>query len=134
MSNIQSFINYNDYKFDTNMLGYVLLENKELRIIEKDKNISGVGTYIPKIMTEINMKNNPYIEKKSLSSAMIKNKNTQVKFPKQVEVCNYIIVQQPKFITTEEQKCIKKNTCISIQTENGDIHKIYYTGLAKNNY
>lgn len=121
------------FKFnEDNNIAYVIAMADDIEKLEGTK-VSGLGVYIPELMTEIDMKTGPYVAKKVLSSSMVKNSNFSFKFSNNILVANYLLVNSPKYIVPDEAEKIGLTTRLNVKFENGNINKAYYTGIAKIN-
>ena len=121
---------YISFKFDAENIGYVLALSEQLRNFENAKNTNQIAVYIPKIMTEINMKNGMYTTKTKIKPNLIKNQNIKVQFSNSVTLCNYLKINKPSSSSVSISKATKINVCF----ENGNIQKAYYDKLVQNNY
>jgi len=120
---------YVSFKFDEEHIGFVLATSEQLKDFEK-KSTNQVAVYIPKLMTEINMKNGMYTAKTKIKSNLIKNQNIKVQFSSSVTLCNYLKINKPSVSSIPISKATKVNVCF----ENGNIQKAYYDKLVQNNY
>jgi hypothetical protein len=101
-------------------------DNVGFCVIPPDKTVrdSPMGTYMPKLMSEIPMGQKPWTKKVPVSSSMIKNSNMNITFSP-VTTCNYFDVPPLRNSNTEQPIPYKGET-VSIKFIDNDIKKVYY--------
>jgi hypothetical protein len=115
-------------------LGKVALEDKNIAFVvvpndnrtanTRDDADKVVGAYIPKLMSEIDMGNRPWIKKEILSSSMVKNSNIKIQF-QPVEHRNYYNVR-PLRNSNTEQPSLHKGENFWVKFLDNDIKKGVY--------
>jgi hypothetical protein len=106
-------------------VAFVVVPNGNKGPNSKEDSDKPVGAYIPKLMSEINMEDKPWIKRKSVSSSMIKNDNVKIKFSPVVQHRNYYNVK-PLRNSNVEQPALYKGEHFWVKFLDGDIKKGVY--------
>ena len=106
-------------------IGFVIVSNDNYSTNTKEDSDKAIGTYIPKLMSEINMGTGPWIKQISLSSTMIKNNNFKFTFKPVINSRNYYNVS-PLRISNMEQPSLSKGEHFWVKFLDGDLKKPTY--------
>lgn len=141
-------------KIDQTDIGFCLVPSKIINETSIENKSEGeIGVYIPKIMTHIDMKDEPYIKEELITKQnVIKNSNYNIKFPNKIKVCNFVRVEPLKssnlkhVILAPSEKCtiqyinndikLPKYSRDNTQEEKRekDIYEIYVPNMDKEDY
>lgn len=117
MKNIDKY-NINEFNTDIKTIGFVLEENTK-------ENPNNIKSYIPQLMSNIDMGNTIWKKNYHPNSNLIKNKNTNLSF-NSITVKNYINLK-PYTIIGKEPPITKKGQKIEVNFIDSDLKKGRFT-------